>query len=182
MGPQMANVHPAGSTGLGYERATVPTSSPVAPLPPRPATTIWITASTTTARPRVRSVEAERRVVTGMAPLSCRTTGRGHSTFRSPEWLLQKQDVEPPAGHHHAADDHHQEVAEVAEHAEVDHPGGQAAHQFDGVEERQGLDDELQPPRIDRERVEGGGEQEHRQDRQRDEVEVLPRAHVGGGG
>src|SRR3954466_12618671 len=89
MGPQMANVHPAGSTGLGYERATVPTSSPVAPLPPRPATTIWITASATTARPRVRSVEAERRVVTGMAPLSCRTTSRGHSTFRSPEWLLQ---------------------------------------------------------------------------------------------
>src|SRR5436190_299288 len=97
----MPNVQPAGSTGVGYERATVPTSSPSAPLPPMAATTIWITASDATARFRARSVEVEGRAVTGMGSLSGR--------------------------------------------------------------------------------VEGGGEQEHREDRERDEVEVLPRAHVRGG-
>jgi hypothetical protein len=35
----MANVQPAGSTGEGYDCATTPTDSPVAPLPPSPATT-----------------------------------------------------------------------------------------------------------------------------------------------
>ena len=81
----MPNVQPAGSTGVGYERATVPTSSPSAPLPPRPATTIWIIASDATARLRARSVEVAGRAVTGMGSLSGRAAGSGHSTFRSPE-------------------------------------------------------------------------------------------------
>src|SRR4051794_32357590 len=118
MGPQMANVQPAGSTGVGYDRATSPIDSPAAPLPPSPATTSWTTASTATTRPRARSVVEERRAVTGMRPLSDARGSPGHSAstcWGHPGRLLEQQHVQPPGRHRQPADDHDEEVGEVPE-------------------------------------------------------------------
>ena len=59
----------------------------------------------------------------------------------------------------------------------VDVPDGQRAEQVDALVERGQADDELERRRVRLERIERRREQEHRQDDQLDQVEVLPGPH-----
>src|SRR4051812_27876206 len=124
----MANVQSAGSTGVRNDRATAPTGSPTAPLPPNPATRSWTTASTTTVTARERSVVEDRRTVSGMCSFSARPTPAGHSAFHS-TGSFQQQDVQPPGGDDRPRDDHGQEVGEVPEEICVHRTDGQRPHQ-----------------------------------------------------
>src|ERR1700754_2829315 len=105
MGPQMANVQSAGSTGVRNDRATAPTGSPTAPLPPSPATRSCTTASATTVTARERSVVEERRAVSGMGSFSACGGPAGHSAFHS-TGSFQEQDLQPPGGDDRPRDDH----------------------------------------------------------------------------
>ena len=83
-----------------------------------------------------------------------------------------------PAGDPHADEAEDAQVRDVDELLGADLAGRERSQQVDAVVQRRRPDHPLEPVGIGREREERGREEEHRQDRQVEDVEVLPAAHV----
>ncbi len=149
-------------------------------------------------RPR-RLRERRRRAVAGVRVHQQRGSGRWHDQGGdgagqarrgarrlrlpvAPAALPQQQPLQPPDGHQHADEHHGGEIRRVQQQFWVHVAGGQPSQQGDTLVERGPLDDHPQRRRVGGERVERRREQEHRQERQLDPLEVLPGAHEGDGG
>src|SRR5690348_5751638 len=74
----------------------------------------------------------------------------------------QEQLAQAPTGHVQAGQAEYGQVARPPQQVGADHTDGQFAQEDHALVQRRALDDHLDRPRIDAERVERGGEQEER--------------------